>query len=242
MAAHPVIGREPGGERDQAGDRYEGGTPSRTTTSDAGGVADVLHDLRQPLAAIRAPAATPLSLATADRQDQDALDRLRRIAELADWMSELLGQGRMMELANEPIGYADAADVIADVLVTAAAAFQGEIRYRRSAPAPVPVDPVELRRAFGNVVDHAMWAAGPHGRVEVRVHRTRGRLRVEVHDDGPGFGRVAPRSRRGLAVTGAVLDRCGGSLQIASGRSGGSVVRLEIPLAGGNVSAAARRT
>jgi len=83
----------------------------------------VLHDLGQPLAAIRALAATPLSLATADRQNQDALDRLRRITELADWMSELLGRGRMTEFANEPTGYADAAGVIADVLVSAAAAF-----------------------------------------------------------------------------------------------------------------------
>jgi signal transduction histidine kinase len=212
---------------------------SSVGTPNAGAVADVLHDLGQPLAAIRALATPPITRATAAGQDREALDRLRRIAELADWMSDLLGRGSML-VADEP-GRADAAEVIADVVDAAAASFQGEIRYRRSAPAPVPVDPVELRRAFGNVVDNAIRAAGPHGLVEVRLRRARGRLLVEVRDDGPGFGKLEPRSGRGLAVTQAVLGRCGGILRIAGGRSGGSVVRLEIPLARGHVPAAGRR-
>jgi signal transduction histidine kinase len=198
----------------------------------AAAVAELLHDLSQPLSAIRVLTATPLACDAAEGRDREAKERLRQIGELADWMHDLLGQGSKGVLGSEPVEWANAADVIADVLVAAAASFQGEIRYRPCAPAMVPVGPVKLRRALGNVVDNAMRAAGPHGRVEVRVRLIRSRLRLEVIDDGPGFGHVAPRSGRGLATTQAVLDHCGGTLQIVSRRPGGSIVRLEIPLAG----------
>jgi two-component system sensor histidine kinase TctE len=227
-----VIADDRGGQRPGAGNLS--GTPS---DGDPAGpaVADVLHDLGQPLAAIRALTATPLP-GRREAHQEEAGERLRQIGELAEWMAKLLRRGSE-SVADAP-ARADAAAVIGDLLAVAAASFEGTLRYRRlSSPAPVPVDPTELRRAFGNVLDNALRAAGPRGRVEVRLRRVRDRVRVEVEDNGPGFGRVPSRTGRGLAVTQSVLDRCDGVLEIAGSRSGGSLVRLELPLAGSDVPA-----
>jgi signal transduction histidine kinase len=120
--------------------------------------------------------------------------------------------------------------VVQDVLLAAAASFEGSLRWHWSGVAPVPVQPLQLRRALGNVVDNATRAAGPAGWVRVRVRRAGQRVCVEVEDSGPGFGRMPAQSGRGLTVTRAVLDSCGGVMEIGSGRSGGALVRLTLPL------------
>ena len=55
-------------------------------------------------------------------------------------------------------------------------------------------DEIALRRSARNLVDNAVRAAGPDGRVEVAVRREGSRAVLEVSDDGPGFGRM-PTSR-----------------------------------------------
>jgi C4-dicarboxylate-specific signal transduction histidine kinase len=190
----------------------------------------VLHDLVQPLTAIRALSAARPVRAAESECTEELRDRLRRIAELGDWMNDLLGSGVGPAPAAAEASEADAVQILQDVLIAAAASFQGSVRWRPSGTALVPVEPLELRRALGNVVDNAVRAAGPRGWVRAGVRRSRGRVSVEVEDSGPGFGRVAPQSSHGLAVTRSVVDRCGGLLDIGTGRAGGALVRLRLPL------------
>ncbi len=192
---------------------------------------DVLHDLTQPLAAIRALASAPLADSRAHQDADELLRRLRQIGELGEWMNDLLRSGSVGQPDLELPGTADASRVVQDVVLAVAASYRGRLRWRHCGPAPVAVDSLELRRALGNLVDNATRAAGPRGRVEVRVRRSGRRVRVEVQDDGPGFGRLPRQSRRGLAVTQAMLDGCGGVLEIGRARSGGAVVGVELPLA-----------
>jgi len=199
-------------------------------------MAGILHDLCQPLAAIRALASVP---ATAGRREgaDDLAERIRQIGELGEWMNELLRSGSTMPPAREDLASADAGQVVQDVLVAAAASFRGTLRWRPSGPAPVPLDALALRRAFGNVLDNATRAAGPAGWVQVRVRRSRSRVWIEVEDNGPGFGKLRPQTRHGLAVTQAALAHCGGVLEIGSSRSGGALVRMRLPLAVADLSA-----
>jgi signal transduction histidine kinase len=191
----------------------------------------VIHDLRQPLAGIRALASVPLPRAGEDGLPEELSERLRRIGELGEWMNELLCSGLLPEeQAAGPAPHADAARVVQDVMLAAAASFRGSLRCYQSGAAPVQVDPCQLRRAVGNVVDNATRAAGPGGSVEVRLRRARGRVCVEVEDSGPGFGRMPPQTCRGLGVTRAVVDACGGAMEIRGRRSGGALVRLMLPM------------
>jgi C4-dicarboxylate-specific signal transduction histidine kinase len=200
-------------------------------------LAGVLHDLQQPLAAIRALASAPMSDGGSRDGADDLNQRLRQIGELGEWMNELLRTGSANLSAVDGLPGADASHVVRDVLLAAAASFGGTLRWRPSGPAPVALDPLALRRAFGNVVDNATRAAGPEGWVRVRIRRARSGVWIDVEDNGPGFGRLRPQTQRGLAVTQAVLARCGGLLEIGSGRSGGALVRMKLPPAVADLSA-----
>jgi signal transduction histidine kinase len=90
------------------------------------------------------------------------------------------------------------------------------------------IDPVALWRIVGNLVDNAVRAAGPSGRVEVALSAAPGGGAViEVADDGPGFRRgPAGLARTGLDVVRRLLDAGGGRLEIDDGAGGGSRVRV----------------
>jgi signal transduction histidine kinase len=192
-------------------------------------VAALLHDLKQPLTAIRALAAVADQSPAATGAPADLTNRLRRIGELGDWMSALLQIGPEC-IAVEPVN-ADLGEAVQDVLLAAAASFDGRLCWRPAGPTEVPVEPGELRRAISNVVDNAVRAAGPSGRVTVRVRRTHTQACVEVDDNGPGLGAVQAQTGHGLQVTRAVLHRAGGLLTISSRRRGGVRVRMVFPLA-----------
>lgn len=66
---------------------------------------------------------------------------------------------------------------------------------RASDPIRVHAQASIVRRALMNLVLKAAEAAGPGGRVEVRLVRESGGVRVEVHDSGPG---VPPELRHSI--------------------------------------------
>jgi signal transduction histidine kinase len=201
---------------------------------------DMLHDLNQPLTAIRALASAPPGDSSTSQDAGELRRRLDQIHELGEWMNDLLASGSAAP-ATEPAsgrpGTSEVGSVVQEVVLATAASFQGRLRWRPCGPALVAVGPVELRRALGNVVDNATRAAGPTGWVDVRVRRSGRRVRVEVEDNGPGFGRLPGRTGRGMAVTQRMLDRCGGVLEISAGRAGGALVGFDLPRMAAGMSA-----
>jgi signal transduction histidine kinase len=204
-------------------------TPESVTESTPTDVAGLLHDLKQPLVAIRVLATVPDPSSGQTGPPPDLTERLRRIGEMGTWMNELLRTGH--EFIAHEHGTADVVDAVQDVILAAATSYTGRLCWRPTGPVEVPVQPAELRRAIGNVVDNAVRAAGPGGRVTVRVRQTRDRVSVLVDDTGPGLGAVEAQTGRGLQVTRTVLHRAGGWLSINSRRSGGVRVRMVFPLA-----------
>lgn len=114
--------------------------------------------------------------------------------------------GRMLELAarlrdatklDDPPREVDLTRLIHDDL----GVLNGHERIRNvrlSVRAPdalrVFAQPSVVRRALMNLVLNAAEAAGPGGRVEVRVVPREGRVVIEVHDSGPGVPRELRRS------------------------------------------------
>ena len=109
------------------------------------------------------------------------------------------------------------------------------------APLPVQIDasvdgrlpdPVEAAAYF--VVSEALTNVVRHSgadRAEVGIRRDNGRLVVEVADDGSGGADPAGSGLRGLADRVAALD---GRLRVDDPAGGGTIVRADIPLGGGN--------
>jgi PAS domain S-box-containing protein len=103
---------------------------------------------------------------------------------------------------------------------------------------PVPLDD-EVRGILFRAVRELLQNVVKHARAQtavVSVHRRDDRIRVEVRDDGCGFGpQAAPAGGRGLGGFGLFevrerLDYIGGSLEILSSPSGGTTAVLLAPL------------
>ncbi len=97
-------------------------------------------------------------------------------------------------------------------------------------PAPVLASPTLLWRVLWNLVDNAVRAAGPGGRVQISVQQEIDTV-IEITDDGPGFG-TGPDGTEGLglSVTQQLLDLAGGRLEIGTGPGGGTCVRVILGL------------
>jgi signal transduction histidine kinase len=99
----------------------------------------------------------------------------------------------------------------------------------------VLADRERLAQALGNLIANALEHGGAP--VEIRARRVGDRLRLEVHDCGPGLAEPLrtlsrrPRGRRGhgLAIAAGIAGRHGGRLLAAPSSSGATLV-LELPL------------
>jgi signal transduction histidine kinase len=95
----------------------------------------------------------------------------------------------------------------------------------------VEASPALLWRVLTNVVDNAARAAGAYGRVGVAVSAQDDRARLDVIDDGPGFGHGPPGAASlGLGVVTTLLESCGGTLEIRAPAAGGAHVRIVVPV------------
>lgn len=217
----------------------------------------VSHDLRTPLAAIRAAAGTLMDPAVEWPPDERR-EIARSIDRDATWLgrlvTNLLDMSRLEagELRADPQVFA-LDDLVADAIARGGATI-GPDRIAVEIPDELPlirVDEVFLGQVLANVLDNAAKYAGPA--VPIRVTATRSgedRVRVTVEDGGTGvpdasldrlfekFYRV-PRasegSRRGtgigLAVVRGLMEAMGGGASASQSQLGGLAVMLDVPVA-----------
>lgn len=209
-------------------------------------VADASHELRSPLATIRAAheiAAVHPGVTDWSTVNTDVLAEVARLERLVD---DLLFLARSDEHGPRP----QTADVDLDDLVTAEAdRLRRTSRLQvavRQTPTRVHGDPHQLARVLRNLTDNAARYAS--GRVELRVDRLGAEAVVDVVDDGPGippaerervferFVRLDPSRQRaaggaglGLAIAREIARAHGGDLA-AVDADGGAHLRLRLPL------------
>jgi signal transduction histidine kinase len=158
----------------------------------------------------------------------DLQHRLQTIGDVLDNLSALVAA--MAQRTSAPdLWLVDLAEVVEECIRVVTAAHDVEIVSELSRHAIGYVDPVLLRRAVTNVLDNACRAAGEDGRIRVSLHELSGITRVEVSDDGPGFGRVPTNTGMGMGIVDQALRSCQGRLEIISGPGPGTTVRMSIP-------------
>ncbi len=162
--------------------------------------ADAAHELRTPIAAIRAQAQVALQAKDAQVQRaalQRTLQGCDRAARLVD---QLLQLARLEADAAVPSGTVDVAAVarrvVTDLASQALARSQALSFDAPDDPLVVRGDETLLAVMVRNLVDNAIRYAHEGGRIQVAATRRDGRARVEVHDDGPGMSDVE-RARLG---------------------------------------------
>jgi two-component system sensor histidine kinase QseC len=191
------------------------------------------HELRTPVAALRAQA--EVALATGDPAIRDAA--LSHCIEACDRTSRLVTQ--LMQLARadeagqiasaEPCELREIAErVLAD---SAPAAMQEGTSLALEAPDPGRVlgDSALLEALVRNLVDNALRHGGPHGEVRVGLVQQDRKIRITVEDTGPG---VTPET---LERLGRRFYRAAEATATGSGL-GLSIVKRIAELHGGSVS------
>ena len=91
---------------------------------------------------------------------------------------------------------------------------------------------LDVWRVLRNVLENAFRAAGPSGRVRVRVGTAGGAVTVQVDEDGPGFGAApAGLASLGLSIVRDLLDLHCGRLVLTTSDMGGGSVHVLMPAA-----------
>lgn len=190
-------------------------------------VADAAHELRSPLASMRAQLEVAQHLGEGGRLPAELLAEVNRLAGLVEDLL-LLARSDADGPVPARVSTFDARTLLAG-LVEGYASARVPVRLAAEAPVPVRADPDELRRAVANLVDNAVR----HARTEVRVDLACDgeQVVIGVVDDGPGIppadrervferftrlddarDRDAGGSGLGLAITRELLRRAGGTV------------------------------
>ena len=212
----------------------------------------VSHDLRTPLASIKASASSLLDreVRWSDTERDEFLvtintevDRLTRL------VHNLLDMSRIEAGALDPhLVESSVAEVVGPVVRRARAASRQRVDV--DVPdelAPVLVDPVRLDQVLTNLLDNARGYAGA-GPVEVVARQAGDAVELRVVDHGPGipvperervfdqFYRLKGGGKRpegtgmGLAICRGIVQAHGGLLRVETTPGGGATLVLTLPV------------
>jgi len=211
--------------------------------------ADLVHELKSPVAALRAAA----EAMGAGPIDEARAKRLARVIESSSQRLDALVT-RFLELARAEAGLAGEERAVFD----AAALVRGlveamrdderhaKVRFEVDA-APVEIEGVlpRIEAAIRNLLDNAASFSGDGGWVRAIVKIDGGACVIEVSDSGPGIPadrlpRVFDRffterstgqgTGLGLALTRAIVEAHGGAVAAASPPGSGATFTLRLPL------------
>lgn len=215
----------------------------------------VSHDLRTPLATIRAAAGIlgdpSLEVdATARRERAEVIDR--EADRLNRLVSNLLDMSRIetgrVRARLEPFALDDVLETTLGRIRSAMEGHQVSLVGLAGLP-PVSVDPVFIDQVLTNVLENAARHTPPGTAIRVSALETgqRGTVRLTIEDAGPGvpaeamgrlfdrFSRVAPSgegSRRGfglgLALVRGLVEAMDGSVAARRGELGGLAIDIDL--------------
>ena len=215
-------------------------------------ITDASHDLRTPLAAMRAELDVSLmddTLAPSAREvlesTREEVDRMSRIVNNLLTLARV-DEGRL-ELLTTQVDLADAVETAVRSLRPLAAAKGLRLKVDGE-HYEVQADPQRLHQALTNFIENAIKFSAAGGEVRVSAWRQNGEAGVTVQDTGPGIpadareqvfdrfyradparGREGSGSGLGLSICREVADAHGGRVWVESEEGKGSSFSLALP-------------
>ncbi|HVX46883.1 MAG TPA: HAMP domain-containing sensor histidine kinase [Mycobacteriales bacterium] len=191
-------------------------------------LAESAHDLRTPVASLRALAETALH--NPDQRPALLPRTVSLAGRMGDIIDDLLTRARLAagveQLNLQPVRL----DQLVAGIVENTPAPDAEVTLEL-AESTVSADPMLVQRAVGNLLDNALRYGHEPGRpAQVLVAVEGGR--VTVADRGPGLSGAAPAADRsgsnglGLSIVRWVAEAHGGTLRVGSAAGGGAVFQL----------------
>jgi signal transduction histidine kinase len=215
--------------------------------------ADVAHEIRTPLAVIRAelenafqmPGLAPEFRETVTSALEEA-ERLSRIVEQLLEMSRLEAGEELIEISR--FDFAEMTKTTVDQMKLLAEEKKLKLLFEGNEPVEIDGDCLRLKQIIVNLVDNAIKYTAPGGSVSVSTFPLDGMAILEVADSGVGipaealpqvferFYRVdKSRSRQlggtglGLAIVKSICTAYGGNVTVKSAQGQGAVFRVELP-------------
>jgi two-component system, OmpR family, sensor histidine kinase KdpD len=213
----------------------------------------VTHDLRTPLASIKA-SASGLLAEGAHYSEEERRDVLRTVVEEADHLNLIVGN--LLDLARMRAGVLVPSkqpmlidEVIGSVLQRMRRALEHVIVRTTIRPElpPVDADPVQMGQVLTNIIENAIRFSPRGSEIQIAAARWRSAIQVRVTDQGPG---IPPADRErvfeefyrhdagggrggtglGLAIARAVVVAHGGTTRATGAPGGGTAVIFELPM------------
>ncbi|MFN8591727.1 MAG: ATP-binding protein [Thermomicrobiales bacterium] len=217
-------------------------------------LAAVSHDLRTPLASIKA-SATSLLDTSIDWNPTVRQELLTAIDEETDrlslMVSNLLDLSRIEGGALRPQkDWYDVDELIADVYDRMAARTQSHpiaIAIAPDLPA-IRFDYVEIAQVLVNLIENAVKYTPAGTPIEISARRAPHAIEISVRDEGPGIPRAqqdrvfekfyrapsgtgAPGAGIGLAISKGLVEAHGGEISLDSASGKGTTFRFTLPIA-----------
>ena len=216
--------------------------------------ADASHELRTPVALIRAEAEVALGR---ERTDQEYRSALQHVLTESERMTRMLEQLLSLVRADSGAETIQLADVdLAELVREAAESWQKVASYHGlrltgavpAQPVHVAGDSLALRRVLDILLDNAVKYSSARGQIILTVESTSGRVLLNVRDNGPGlpqdehakiferFYRVdKARSRQmggaglGLSIARWIVHQHRGTITVRSSPGQGAEFSVELP-------------
>ncbi|HEY2027569.1 MAG TPA: ATP-binding protein [Myxococcales bacterium] len=215
-------------------------------------VADLSHELKNPVAAIRASAEV-LTEGALDEPEtarrfalriRESADKLQQLTQ--DLLSLARLEARGVEMRDEPVDFARIAREAVDAQSPLAQARAVSLEIRGDGDSRVRGDPVWLRRAVENLLGNAIQHSPDGSKVVVEIDGGPQMLVATVRDEGSGVddairGRLFSRfattrhgeggTGLGLAIVRAVAELHGGKAELRESSPSGAAFSLSLPRA-----------
>ncbi len=206
----------------------------------------VAHNIRNPLAGIRASAQASMADLPDDSEIRTRLATMvNTVDSLSRWLRELLQVSQPIELNCRPTSVADLVTRVCGVLQTSAERRRVKIVFERSGRNDVAlIDAPRVEQAVLTVVANALEASPPEQEVSIEVGPAgqTGRIELQVADRGPGiqaavleriaspyFSTKPGGTGIGLYLAKRVIRAHGGSLEFQNAPDRGTRVTVRLP-------------
>ena len=205
----------------------------------------IAHNIRNPLASIRSSAELTLEADSREIARDAARDTIVEADRMEHWVHELLSFSRPGSLETTAIELTGLLSRCTDRAQGAAAARKVALSFTASPELPpVRGDASLLAQALGNVINNALEATPPGGKVTLGTRRSEGgrTVTVSVEDTGTGLDPeqlaqafkpfVTTKNRGlglGLPLTRRLLQRMGATIELAStgGKGTTAIIKLQ---------------
>jgi signal transduction histidine kinase len=204
----------------------------------------VAHNIRNPLAGIRATAQSAMrDLPARSPLAQQQHNIVHTIDSFDRWLRDFLRASQPIELNLEPTSVSELIERLVRVFQPSADQKKLRIRCDADQTGPVNMDSRRVEQALAALLDNAIEVSPPAAEIHITAHQDQQHnLTMSILDQGPGVPPAyqdrlfAPRFTTkssglgmGLFLAKKVIDAHGGTLSLEQGEQSGTMARIRLP-------------